>query len=114
MIVSDNWPKLLKEINSGYRDPSELDQFLVNGYLLVTPQEYKTLREEGDREFLHRATRGLPEPSPLASVPVLVVYPGKMLDVGDGWHAENQSGCIYVFNINQQLDIIQKILREFE
>jgi len=72
------------EINRimGQIDSAPKTEHLVDGFLLVTPQQYDALKKMGDDQYfedIRRDMAGLPSRNnpTLGSVPVLVIYPNK-------------------------------------
>ena len=90
--------ELVELIEQGLESRSRIDELLVNGYLLVTPEQYNELKKSAlQRELLgqHPVAANLPLAS---SITVLVVRPDDQpRDLGKGLMATNLNGDIYVW-----------------
>ena len=86
---------MMTEINS----QPKVDN-LVDGFLLVTPEQYDALKEMGDRKYWEEAQYLRPAaPPPLGSIPVLVCYHDKPVDLPKSNRVaiyRKELGAIYV------------------
>ena len=90
--------ELVELIEQGRESRARIDEKLVNGCLLVTPKQYKQLKEsDPDRTRNIEYPNWISKPS-IGDINVVVIYPNRPpQDVGNGWAAINVDDTIYAF-----------------
>lgn len=81
------------------------DKFLINGYLCITPEQYRALRAMGDAKV--DLLDPFPAPPQVDSIQVLVIRPGEQRDLGAGWVVVNNHGTVYGFKTQNTEGVLE-------